>query len=190
MRKDTSRTFLIAGVIIAFVFVISGCGPFVPAPKRYSEFNSGLQVDLPQKWLQFTKAKNGFTITRDGLRLEKITIKTTKVGKKIEGIERVYLPNMLPHEVADLSIGLIKAQPDVKSFEVHKVNAIQLAGQDGYRVDAVYIDEGGLVKRIRMDGAIVGKYVYELIYEAVDQVYFQKYESIYQNIVSSVKIKS
>ena len=185
----TSRTrCILMGSAITFVVVATGCGPYVSAPKRYSEFGSRLQVDLPEGWLQYTESKDGYTITHDGLRLEKITINTTKVGKKIEGIDRVYNAGMMPHEVADLSVGLIKAKPDMKSFEVERIDAAKMGGQDGYRVDARYVDEGGLYKRVRMYGAILGKYVCELIYEAADPVYFQKHESTFQNVVSSVKI--
>lgn len=188
MRTISRRRFVVMGLAVVLLFFFSGCGPYVRASKRYSEFSSGLQADLPEGWLQYTEAKNGYTITRDGLRLEKITIRTTRVGKKIEGIDRVYNAGMMPHEVADLSVGLAKAQSEMRSFEIRKIDAARVAGQDGYRVDAVYIDEGGLHKGLRMYGAILGKYVCELVYEAAEPVYFQKYENTFQNIVSSLKV--
>ena len=189
MTITSHARYLLAVSSITLLITVAGCGPYVSAPKRYSDFGSGLHADLPSGWLQYTESKDGFTITRDGLRLEKITIRTTRVGKKIEGIDRVYDANMMPHEVADLSIGLMKAKPDMKSFEVEKIDTARMAGQDGYKVDARYIDEGGLCKRLRLYGAVMGKYVCEFLYEAAEPDYFHRYEDAFENTVSSVKAK-
>ncbi len=80
-------------------------------------------------------------------------------------------------------------KPEMKNFEVEKIDTAKMAGRDGYRVDAKCIDEGGLPKRLRLYGAVVGKYVCEFLYEAAEPDYFHKYEGAFENTVSSVKVE-
>ena len=187
MKLDVGIRVMTLGLAASFLGTV-GCATYSPVSRRYSEFGSGLRADLPKGWLRFNPAKDGCTITRDGLRLERVTLRTHRVGKKIEGTDRVYSAGMMPYEAADLSVGLLKAQPDVKGFEVQEIDATRVAGQEGYQIDARYVDGAGLGKRLRICGAMAGKYVYELVYEAAEAVYFQKYERVFEGIVSSVRI--
>jgi hypothetical protein len=189
-RETTSRCIrvLAVGLLGAVLAAATGCSEYVTAPRRYSEFGSRIQVELPRGWLQHTKAKDGFTITKDGLRLEKITIRIVRLGEKLKETDRIYTSGMMPNDAADLSVGLVKARPDIRNFEVASIDAAQFAGRDGYRVDAMYIDEGGLIRRMRMYGAVLDRHVCELTYEAAEPVYFQKYEGDFQKMVASVRV--
>jgi hypothetical protein len=191
-RHDTTRcrALCLAVVVLAMLslFGVSGCALYRPVGKAYSHWSSGLQIKLPEKWLQYTQAKSGFVITRDGLRLERITINAIRVGKKLEGTERVYRSGMIPYEAAELTIGRIRNQEQVRNFAVEKIDTASLAGRDAFQVDAAYADEGGLRKRMRVYGAVIGNYFCEIVFEAADLVYFSKYENACQSVVSSAKL--
>ncbi len=188
MKIVTTSRPALAGIAISSLFGLPGCGPYTAAPQRYSESWSGFRVDLPEGWLHCTQDKTGYTITRDGLRLEKITTRVTRIGEKLEGTDRVYNPGMLPHEAAELTVGLLRTSKGASRFEVEHIDTARIGGQDGYRIDAVYVDESGLRKRMRVYGVILGKYVCELVYDAAEPIYFQKHEAEFQAMVSSARV--
>jgi uncharacterized protein YerC len=188
---NTKVIRLIVALSVGFIILTSGgCATYSPVKSPYTQQKCGLEVALPSGWLQFVPAKKCYMMTRDGLRLEAIVIKLTRVNDKIEGTERVYQANMLPQELADLSFGLIKAQEGVKNASLERVERAVVAGQDGYKADATYVDGSGLPVRLRMYGAVVNGYVCEFSYNAADPVYFSKYEKDFESLVASAKVKS
>ena len=188
-RLDHRRTIRL-GVLVVFLpvlVVVAGCATYMRADSTFEHRRSGLVVDLPAGWLRYTPARPIYAITRDGLRLEAITISVTKVGEKIKGTERSYRANMLPNEVAELSLGVIEARDVTKNFEVKAIEPAKLAGHDGYQASAAFTDPLGLRKRLLLHGAVINGYVVEMMYEAAERVYFDKYVDAYRKVVSSAR---
>jgi len=127
-------------------------------------------------------------MTRDGLGLETIEIYIDKVGKKLEGTERTYRADMLPHEIAELSLNLIESLDETNDFQVNGIELATIAGRDAYRADASFKTEGGLRKRLRMYGARIEDHVCEFQYVAEDEVYYDKYIKVFEDMISSVTI--
>jgi hypothetical protein len=128
-------------------------------------------------------------MTHDGLGLETIRIDVTKMGKKLRGSERVYQPDMLPHEIADLTLSLFEAIDERNEFQVESVERFRIAGLDGFKAEASFKAETGLCKRLRIYGVEVEGYLCEFRYVAADKVYFTKYLPDFERMVASARIR-
>ena len=187
MKTRRGVCFAVTVVCMLGFLGMSGCATYSRAPAKYAQRSSGFQVTLPTGWLRYTPAQSGMTITRDGMRLEKITILVTRFGKELPGTKRVYNADMLPHEAADLFIELAKAQNDTHNFEVGKIDLTPVANQDGFRIDAAYVDEQGLHKKIRTYGVVTDTHVCNLVFDAANPTYFKRYEDVFKSIVDSAR---
>ena len=187
----TGKALATRCAIAALALVCSttaGCATYSAVKSPFTHRAAQLRIDLPQGWLRYNPANPALTMTRDGLRLERITVALTHLGKKLPDTQRVFHENMLPHELAMFSLGLIEARDDTVNFEIEKIELAAIAGRDAYLAHARYADDGGLPKRLKMYGTIIGDYVCEFAYEAAELVYFDKYDKIFEDLVASAKM--
>jgi hypothetical protein len=166
----------------------SGCATYSRVGESYRHGRTRLEVKLPAGWLRYNPARPAFAMTRDGLRLESITISVTRAGKELAGTDRVYQAKMLPHEAAELSLGLIETREDTKHFSVDKIELATVAGHEGYRADATYVDSQGLPKRLWMYGALITDHLCEFSYTGAESVYFERYLPVFKELVASARV--
>ncbi len=176
--------------LLVFPLLTIGCSTYSSAGSQFKERHSRLVIPLPQGWLRYNDAKGAYVVTKDGLRLEQIAIRTIKVGDKIQGTARVYQSGMLPNEIAELSLGLMEARDETKNFKTKTIEATSIAGHDGFLAEADYVDSGGLPKRARLCGALLGEHVIQIAYVAARDVYFEKYLPAYQQMLKSAHIET
>lgn len=167
--------------------IVGGCATYTPVGKVYRNGGARLEVELPKDWLRFTPGRPAYVITRDGLRLEKISIRMVKMGKKLPGTDRRYQPDMLPHEIAELSLGLIESSDKTSNFQVERIELARVAEHDGYKASALFTDKGGLRKHLYLYGAAIRGHVCEFRYEAAATVYFDKYVDTFEHLVTSAR---
>lgn len=186
MVDRASRFFLMLS-LVALLFS-SGCSTYSAVGKEYRNSRIRLRVPLPAGWLRYRPARNEFVLTRDGLLLEQISIRLSKIGKKLARTKRVYTSGMLAHEIAELSLGVLDGRDDTKNFETEGIDLAKLAGHDGYVADARYATPSGLPMRLRLYGAMIGDYVCELEYAAANDVYYARYLTVFESLVAAAAI--
>ncbi len=187
----TRRRICGVGVVVVALMsstILTGCATYMAAGKTFRHYNAKLVVALPAGWLRYTPDRSTFVMTRDGLRLESIAIASQRVGKRIAGTERAYSASMLPHEIAELSLGLLAARGDTPNFEVDKIALASVAGQDAYVADAHFIDVTGVPRRVRQYGARVGEYILEFRFVGSEPVYFEKHLPVFESMVASAHL--
>ena len=177
-------------VLTCLPVAFSGCSTYSRVGQSFRDRKAKLVVTLPEGWMRFNPARPVLSITRDGLRLERIDVVVTPMGKKLAGTTRAYRPAMLPHEIAELSLGLIEAAESTKNFEVEDIRLDSVAGYEGYRAEAVFVDQQGLAKRLRLHGAVIGEHVCEFRYVAAQQVYYDRYAPAFDALVASARVKT
>jgi hypothetical protein len=173
---------------LALLVALPGCATYSRVGSTYRPSGTALEVQLPPGWLRYNPARNGFVMTRDGLRLETIALSSARIGKKLPKTERVYRADMLPYELAEVSLGLIEASGAAKNLKTETIELASVAGRDGYRADASYVDEQGLPKQLRMYGLIVGDHVCQMVYDAAKAVYYEKYLPAFEGLVASARV--
>ena len=93
-----------------------------------------------------------------------------------------------PHEIAELSLGLIEARDGTKNFKVERIELANLAGHEGYRAEARFFDAQGLPKRLHAYGVMIGEYVCEFRYVGAEKVYFERYLPVFEEIIASLRV--
>lgn len=186
--RASKATFICLAWLLCLV-VMAGCATYRPVDNLYTNPQIRLQAQAPQGWQQFTSDRTAYVITRDGLRLEAISVRVVKMGKKLPGTERVYRSDMLPHEIAQLSLGLLESSDGAKNAKVEKVELAKVAGRNGYKAAAVYTDKEGLRKRLCLYGVVIGDSVCEFRYNAAEKAFYGKYLSAFEQMVASAKVE-
>ncbi|NLE57161.1 MAG: hypothetical protein GX616_02285 [Planctomycetes bacterium] len=165
----------------------AGCATYEPIRGTYRDRAPKILVDLPDGWLRFNPGRPDYVMTKDGLRLEKIVIRVTRMNKKIKGTDRVYREDMLPQEIAELTLGLIRQREEYVNLEVDQIELAQVAGREAYKATAVYTHGQGLHKRMCIYGVPISGYVCEFAYEAAADVYYDRYWPVFERLVGSVR---
>lgn len=184
---DRASPFILILSLAALVFS-SGCSTYSAVGKEYRNSRTRLRVPLPAGWLRYRPARNEYVLTRDGLLLEQISIRLSRIGKKLPRTKRVYTSGMLAHEIAELSLGVLDAHEDTKNFKIEEIALATLAGLDGYVANARYATPDGLPMRLRLYGAMIGDYVCEIEYAAADDVYYDRYLPVFETLVSEAAV--
>jgi hypothetical protein len=188
MRRS-GRTFLLIVVTGILLLVGNGCSGYTRVPKSYSHFWTGVRADLPDGWVRYNPALPDWVMTRDGLQLENIKISVKRAGSKVEGSERRYQSSMMPHEIAELSLALLKVRDEVNDLEIESIDLVTIAERDGYFARATFEDDRGLTKRLQVFGAMIEGYVCEFWYIAEESIYYDKHRKAFEEIISTVHTK-
>ena len=182
-------TFPILIAANACWLAVLGCATYSPVGDVYKARRPKLTVDLPDGWLRFRSKQPAYLMTRDGLRLEVITLGITRTGKKLPGTKRVYKSDMLPIEVADLSLALLGALEEVKNLQVERIETASVADHHGYRASGRFIHTTGLPMRFLVYGISVEERVCEFGFLAAEEVYYDKYLKDFEDMVASARIE-
>lgn len=185
MRNLMTQGWIAGCVLLAFQ--AAGCAIYTPVPAEYRYSDAGIAIPLPDDWLRYRPAKNAYVITRDGLRLERISIRFHQTEAQLDGTERRFRKDSLPHELADISLGLLAARREIRNFQVESIRSATIADHAGFSADARLADEEGLPIRLRLTGALIGDYVIEIEYAAAEAVYFERYLAAFDRLVAGIR---
>lgn len=187
MRAAGRRTLIgpVVLVVVAAAWGCGGCAMYTRVGERYTADRTPLTVSLPRGWLHYTPARHAYVLTRDGLRLERIEIAVRRYDEKLPDTDRRFRADMMPLEAAELTLGLLEGREDVKQFELDKIDAIQIAGRDGYRAEGSFLDSRGLPLRLVQCGVLLPDAVCELRYIAERSTYFEKHRGDFERLVAS-----
>ncbi len=190
MITISKRRSLWCAALMCLSTTLVGCSTYSRVGQSFRHHQTKLVVTLPEGWLRFNPARPTLSMTHNGLRLERIDVMVTQMGKKLAGTKRVYRPGMLPHEVAELSLGLIEADETTKNFNIKDIQLGSVAGHEGYRAEAAFVDQQGLAKRLRLHGVVIGEHVCEFRYVAAEHVYFDRYAPAFETLVTSARVET
>lgn len=176
--------------IVSLTFLAGGCATYSNAPKSFSHSRTRLTVALPPNWLRFNQSLPTWVLTKDGLQLEIIAISVIRTGEKMKDTDRRYQKGMLPFEIAELSLAILKTKDEVNDLKIDKIELASIAGRDGYSASATFVDGQGLPKKLLLYGAMIDDFVCEFCFAAEESVYFDKYKGDFERLLASVTTRS
>ncbi len=97
---------------------------------------------------------------------------------------------MLPFEIAELSLAILKTKDEVNDLRIDKIELATISGRDGYSATASLVDGQGLPKKLLFYGAMIDDYVCEFCFVAEATIYFTKYKSDFEKMMASVTIRN
>jgi hypothetical protein len=138
--------------------------------------------------MSFGKDSNNILISRDGPALQFITLETATHEKAFEKIKEVSDGSMLPSELAELTIALIKTQQNSTSVEVVENKPIVISGNDGFRLHVSFENQKGLNYEGVIYGVADNEKVFLLSFYATQIHYFPRDLPVFEKLVSSFRL--
>ncbi len=125
------------------LLALSGCATWGPggAPHRHRE---GYSVTIPAGWIFHPSMGGELLATRDGLVLQRLTIRHLKLPHTLPLSKRELTAALTPYELAEIFTDEGKADRTLSQFAVSQQSAVKIGRCDGVRFDFSYATQDGL----------------------------------------------
>jgi hypothetical protein len=184
----TLRRSLVIGLVFAS---LAACTPWtrVDSANRLETKTRDYTVELPLGWVKHTTRSSNIFITRDGPALNTIVVSRQPHDVKLPHTKRITRADMLPHELAELTLAEWKSTEATANLEVLANTPATLGGQPAVRVHIRYKNERGLPIERVLIGMVDAKGRLSLQYEAPAIVYFQRNLADFEAMAASVRLQ-
>ena len=144
---------------------------------------------LPTGWMRI-ESGDGLVVSRDGILLQYISILYKPHKNAFETIEKDSSADMLPSELAELTIAEIKAAEDegLPSLEILSNAPVELAGRTGVGLHIRYKTTDGLRMEMLLSGVVDESGFYLVKYSAPTLHYFERDREAYEDVVASLQL--
>jgi hypothetical protein len=172
------------------VLMLAGCAP----PWRVlpeSEVASGrtYKVDLPAGWMRNEARKDALFISRYGPDLQGIEIREAPPADAFRKIHETAAPGILPSELAELNLALIKNELSPRRVELLENKPALIDGHQGYRLQVKFENSRGLGYEEIVYGFAAGDQVYMITYYGTSLYYFPHDLPVFEALVQSFRLK-
>jgi hypothetical protein len=143
-------------------------------------------VTLPAGWMRMESA-DSLVLSRDGLDLQRIVIEFRPHEKAFEKIERSSSADMLPSELAELTIAELKSSQEdgLPSLEILDNRPVEIAGHTGYSLHLRFKTDEGLRIEMLLRGFVDEAGLYQFRYRAPTLHYFSRDREAYETVSDS-----
>jgi hypothetical protein len=170
---------------------LAGCSTLVPWTQLkgalYTDSNRKFKATVPAGWMRFNADKN-FVITRDGVKLNQITVIRGAPDVELENTKKRFSAEMTPQELGETQTALLKSTPDITDVVIVENRPITIGQSGGFLLKYTFRNNDGLRYEGRAAGFLHGRWIYRLFYEAPTQHYFPLYEPHWETFLESFQI--
>jgi hypothetical protein len=175
------------GLLFIVVF-ITACAPWAKVGGDYRADSQNYSVSLPDGWMRSNMVKE-LLITRDGVLLQNIRIDSFKLDQELKHTKKKYSKNMLPQEMAEVTVDDIKSDPMVMNFKLLENSPATISGSPGFKIVYEFrTKEGELRFKSIHYGTISGEWYYGIRYLAASRYYFDKDVGTFESVVQSFRL--
>lgn|SRR5512135_270577 len=160
--------------------------------------NEGIEVEWPRGWMKFTAARSNeqaskegwlLTVTRDGVNLQAMILKKRTIEQGFTNTQKKAAPKISPHELAELVLDDLRANPHFNDIQVVEDSPTTLDGDPGYKMVIRYRSKAGLPRQAVHYGCIHTGLVYMLSYDAPQRHYYALDLPTFEAVKNSLKWK-
>lgn len=176
-------------IIASLVFVLSGCAPWVmtSSEKEFKDSPRGFTAQLPDGWMRFALG-NDFLMTRDGVALNRIGVRKLKFKNKLEYTKKMFEPQMMPMDLADVEIDNLKSDNAISQLVILENIPLTISGQDAFKLTFSYETLSGLKIKGILCGFIYKERVYLILFDAPVQHYYSRDYPAFENFLNTFKL--
>lgn len=170
-------------VLLAVTLTACAHGPSKPA----SSFN----VSVPEGWRAIDSEDPMLFLTKDGGYKQFVLIRERPLTEPFAFSKRAMRDGMQPEEAAELIVGEIASDTNIRNFSLLENVPARIAGHTGFRLTFLYTDADGFVFKTLYYGFIKGSIFYNIRYAATEggpQDYFQRDLKTFQQVFDSFKL--
>jgi hypothetical protein len=176
--------------MMCLVGTLAGCAAtWVRIDSGNTEYRGAhYEVSLPAGWVRFEK-DDTVLLPGDGPDLQRILIEYRPHEKGFESLKRISSTDILPSELADLTIAEIRAGAEQKlpSLEVLGNAPVVIGGQAGFALHLRFKTDQSLRIELLIRGFVDKHGLYLLTYRAPTLHYFERDRAVFESIATSVR---
>ena len=181
----------IAALTLTLTLLLVGCAEtWIKIDHAGSHYrDEHFRVTLPTGWLRL-KQGDSLILSKDGILLQYIIIQFKPHAKAFEKLKKRSSPEMLPSELAQLTIAEFKAAQDdsLPSLEILANSPFEMAGHVGFDLHLRYKTETGLRMDMQMRGIVDDKGYYLVKYNAPRLHYFERDRETYEALTETLRL--
>jgi hypothetical protein len=167
--------------IASVVLACAHAGGGNPAPTTFS-------VAVPEGWKTIPCDEPIIFMTKDGGYKQFALVQERPLGKPFQFSQRTIRNDMLPHEAAEVVIGEIMSDQNIRDFSLLENVPATVAGNRGFRLMFLYKDADGFVFKTLYYGFIHGELFYNLRYGATQDELFEKDLKTFKQVFDSFRL--
>lgn len=170
---------------------LAACTPWtrIDPGSRHESKRDDYSLELPLGWVRRTADANDYFITRDGPALNYIVVNRQPHHRKLPRTQRETRANMLPHELAELTVAEWKNTTATANLELLTNTPVMLGGRPAARVHIRYRNERGLPIERVLVSLVDPRGRLSIQYEAPAIVYFQRGLADFESLLASVRFQ-
>ncbi len=152
--------------------------------------NSYFAFKAPTGWMLQDDGES-IQLSKDGPDLQRIGVIYSTSKEAFPKLKKEASVDMLPSELAELTIAEIRASQDngMPGMEVVSNQPVTIDGHQGFSVHIRYKLESGLRYETKVNGFVTQQGLYALYYRAPTLHYFNRDQEAYQSLVETFSIK-
>ena len=176
---------LIIGTVVS---MLHGCVAWTRVEQPRTQGPGGhYTVDLPDGWMRASFRGDRILITRDGFGLQVIEVIRVDHDKAFSQIEKASSPDMLPSELAELTLADARAEATTEHLQVVSNEPVVIGGRPGFRLQFEFKNPRSLrYERVTYGMAAEDGY-YRITYQAPRLHYFERDLNTFESIVHSFR---
>ena len=182
---------------ILFLLVITAVAVNAGEPSEEKQVRKGrFSFVLPKKWHapwgkqeQTRRGESAVLITKDGLMLDRIELRSRPINASFEYTKRVLQQGMQPFETAAVVVDDLQLNRTMKNLVIHENKPATPCGKPGFRIVFSYTDNGTLQYKSVYYGFQQNNTFYTILYEAPTVHYFDTYLAVFEKIAGTVVLE-
>ncbi len=180
-----------APLVLAVALQVAGTGCATWSKsneKPYTHIWLQLEMVVPAEWMAATFSE-GLFLTRHGIELDSMHLRRWKLTTEVKGTGRTLEGDLMPHEIAEISLDSRRLDDGVGGLEVLGNGPAVVDGRACYEIDYQFRGETGLPIRTVEVGCAVGPWIYRFEYRAAEQHYFEAGRPDFEALVETIRFK-
>lgn len=181
-----------AAAVLALAAALSGCASWEAiGPDNANLREKGYEITLPTGWVRVMYETKEVILTRDGVMLQQIALKSVPLAKAFPRLKKPAGEKLLPSELAELQVAETKRGSQVESnLEVLENDPWQAGGRTGFRVRLRFVTPKGIPFEQLLYGVCDDRNYYLLGLQAAGFYYFDAHRGDFERMVATFRFSS
>jgi len=153
--------------------------------------NDRFTFNAPVGWMQLER-DDSVTFSRDGPDLQRIGVVFNTSDKAFPTLKKSSSIDMLPSELAELTIAEIRASQEngMPGMEVVSNRPVTIDGHQGFALHLRFKLDSGLRYESMVNGFVTSQGLYALYFRAPTLHFFSRDQEAYSNIVDTFRVQT
>ena len=168
------------------IFLVALLASFAHAgeSKTVNTFNA----TIPDGWKTIDSDEPMIFMTKDGGYKQFVLIRERPLIEPFQFTKKTMRPDMMPEEAAQIIIGELLSDPNIRNCSVTENMPARIDGNNGFRLAFVYTDVDGYLFKLIFYGFIKDNTFYNLRYGATQEDYFQQDLKTFEGVLNSFRL--